>query len=125
MDGRWLETTPVESVTHFMPSTFTLPELWRSAAVPIRRVFFRRWFTTLARIGSKGNAEVFLDPELVTGKPNTYVGEWSEGTERSGEIFLYVNNAVLPFPWIYDLFYRDHAGTAEIVIRRCAETTCL
>ena len=124
MEGGW-KTTPVGFVTHFMPSTFTLPDLWRSAAVPIRRVFFRRWFTTLARIGSKGNAEVFLDPEPVTGKPNTYVGEWSEGTERSGEIFLYVNDAVLPFPWIYDLFYRDHAGTAEIVIWRCAETTCL
>ena len=38
--------------------------------------------------------------------------------ERSGELFLYVNDAVLPLPWVYDLFYRNNKGTASIVIRR-------
>jgi hypothetical protein len=42
----------------------------------------------------------------------------ARGAERSGEVFLYVNDAVLPLPWIHDLFYRNTKGAAEVVIRR-------
>lgn len=118
LDGS-VEATPAGFATRFLPWEMTFGDLGRAAAVPFRRVFFRRWFVALARIGSTGNAEEFLDPVRVTGKPNTYVGEWgSDGAERSGELFLYVNDAVLPFPGIHNLFYRDNTGSATVVIKR-------
>ena len=32
----------------------------------------------------------------------------------SGEVFLYVNEAVVGLPWLYDLFYKNNGGTAEV-----------
>jgi hypothetical protein len=84
------------------------------SALPLRRVIFRRWFSLLGRIGSKGVAEVFLDP---TGTSNTFRGRISKA-ERDGELFLYVNDAALPLPWVGDIFYRNNRGTAQVVVRR-------
>jgi uncharacterized protein (DUF2235 family) len=96
---------------------------WETRAVgyvtdPLRRVFFRPWFRLLARIGSKGVAEDFLDPELLPGKPVTTYWAKTKTTDRGGELFLYVNGPVLPLPWIADVFYRRHSGEARIVIER-------
>jgi hypothetical protein len=38
--------------------------------------------------------------------------------ERSGELFLYVNESVVPLPWISDIFYWNNRGSAEVVIKR-------
>jgi ABC-type thiamine transport system ATPase subunit len=40
------------------------------------------------------------------------------GAERSGELFLYVNESVVPLPWISDIFYWNNRGSAEVVIKR-------
>ena len=85
---------------------------------PLRRVFFRPWFRLLARIGSTGVAEDFLDPILLRGKPMTTYWAETKKTDRGGELFLYVNGPVLPLPWIADAFYRRHSGEARIVIER-------
>jgi len=37
--------------------------------------------------------------------------------DRSGEIFLYVNDAVIGLPSIYDRFYADHWGKAKVTAR--------
>ena len=88
------------------------------ATDPLRRVFFRPWFRLLARINSKGVAEDFLDPVVIRGKPVTTYWAETKKTDRGGELFLYVNGPVLPFPWIADFFYRRHSGDAQIVIER-------
>jgi hypothetical protein len=99
-------------VLHFWPR-------WTvRSTVLLRRVLFRRWFLPLARIGAKGNAEIFLDVRPVAGTPNTYSISMKSGAERSGEIFLYVNDAGVPLPWVYDFFYRNNAGSADVVIER-------
>jgi uncharacterized protein (DUF2235 family) len=85
---------------------------------PLRRVFFRPWFRLLARIGSKGVAEDFLDPILLPGKSVTTYWAPTKKTDRAGELFLYVNGPVLPLPWISDVFYRHHKGEAGVVIER-------
>jgi hypothetical protein len=85
---------------------------------PLRRVFFRPWFRLLARIGSKGVAEDFLDPILLRDKPVTTYWAETKKTDRDGELFLYVNGPVLPLPWIADVFYRGHRGEARIVVER-------
>lgn len=118
--SRWMdrnrEVTPVGFGTSSMPTVFG--KLRMLSALPIRRVFFRRWFVPLARIGTKGNSEIFLDLHAAEERPNTYSVSMARGAERSGEVFLYVNDAVLPLPWINDLFYRNNKGSAEVVIRR-------
>jgi len=71
----------------------------------------------IARIGSKGVTEEFLDPEVVAGMPNTFRGGFRKA-ERDGELFLYINEAVIPFPWISDIFYHNNQGMAQVVIKR-------
>jgi uncharacterized protein (DUF2235 family) len=87
------------------------------STLPQRRVLFKRWFSLLARIGSTGVSEAFLDPEPVDGVPNTYKGMTGRA-ERSGELFLYVNESVVPLPGLSDAFYRNNRGMAEVVIER-------
>ncbi len=82
-------------------------------AMPLRRDYFRRWFTVIARVGSKGMYEDFLDP---TKDGSIYSG----GTSRlkaDGELFLYVNDAVVTLPRIYQAFYTDHRGKAQIKVQ--------
>jgi hypothetical protein len=58
------------------------------------------------------NARV-ADPRVVPGAPTeTYRDTFV--AERSGEVFLYVNDAVLGLPWLNDLFYGNNKGTAKI-----------
>jgi uncharacterized protein (DUF2235 family) len=42
------------------------------------------------------------------------VAEFTPG--RSGELFLYVNDAVLLWPGNFDLFYRNNGGTAKVTV---------
>jgi uncharacterized protein (DUF2235 family) len=109
------QTTPGGFRTATLPSWDN--KLFMAATLPQRRVIFRRWFSLLARIGSTGVAETFLDPELVSGASNTYQGV-IRSAERSGELFLYVNESVVPLPWISDIFYWNNRGSAEVVIKR-------
>ena len=113
-DGR-LKATPSgfgTSTLHSWPSKALM-----YAELPLRRVIFRRWFSLIARIGSKGVTEEFLDPEVVAGMPNTFRGGFRKA-ERDGELFLYINEAVIPFPWISDIFYHNNQGMAQVVIKR-------
>ncbi len=101
--------------------TAELPHWWMKlamvATMPMRRVIFRRWFTVIARIGPTGVYEDFLDPVRVDGTQNVYRGS-TQKAQRSGELFLYVNEAVVALPWITDVLYRNNKGEAQVVIRR-------
>jgi hypothetical protein len=59
------------------------------ATDPLRRIFFRPWFRLLARIGSKGVAEDFLDPVVIRGKPvNDLLGRNQENGSRRGAVSI-------------------------------------
>jgi uncharacterized protein (DUF2235 family) len=48
----------------------------------------------------------------------------SEITARaSGELFLYVNDAVLMWPGLTDVFYRNNSGTATVTVKRVEADT--
>jgi uncharacterized protein (DUF2235 family) len=79
-------------------------------ATPFRRVLLRPWFRIIARIGVTGTDEYFLDPDV---RPSTKL-EVPFVAHRSGEMFLYVNDAVLPI--FSDVFYSNNKGTAEVVV---------
>jgi uncharacterized protein (DUF2235 family) len=82
-------------------------------AVPVRRELIRPWFRMVARFGGKGGEETFLDPDPKDGS----IAEVITAT-RDGELFMFVNDAVLPIPGLYGYFYSNNTGTAEITITR-------
>jgi uncharacterized protein (DUF2235 family) len=87
-------------------------------AIPLRRVIFRPWFKLIARIGETGVDEYFLDPVLkkIEGQPDTTYTDEIKAL-RSGELFLYVNDAAIALPWFYKQFYGNNHGSAKISVR--------
>lgn len=93
---------------HWTQSAFMYLVEW-----PLRRIFIRPWFRVVARVGSTGNYEYFMDPDSQTARAL----QAQFKPERSGELFFYVNDVVLALPW-HDVFYRNNAGEATVTIKR-------
>ena len=85
-----------------------------TAAIPLRRVLLRPWFRIIARVGVVGADEYFLDPDSTALHPQEL--EVPFYAHRNGELFLYVNDAVLPFWRVMDAFYLNNGGTATVTI---------
>jgi hypothetical protein len=87
--------------------------------VPVRRVFLRPWFRVIGRIGTIGTDEYFLDPDRPSSlrKSRTDQLEVKFRARRRGELFLYVNEAVLALPWIADIWYWNNSGEAQLTVR--------
>jgi len=95
-----------------------LPRLSRNACVRRRWTISGPWYRLIALVGDKGVDEYFLDPVPVANtSPQAYRDTIK--TERSGELFLYVNDAVIGPPWLYDWFYgpTHHHGKAKVTVR--------
>ena len=115
-------------------------------AVPLRRTLTQPWFKPIARIGDVGTDEYALDPNPSVAW-NADEAETREGDERdtcsghalsshlnpdgkvfetqfiarsSGELFLYVNDAVIFPPWT--TFYCNNSGVARVLVQRILPT---
>lgn len=101
-----------------LPSVRSRVALW--LGLPLRRVILQPWFRVIARIGEKGTDEYFINPENqpVLGKSDSDQLIFVVRPRRDGELFLYVNEAVIAWPKQWDLFYRQNEGQAEVKIRR-------
>lgn len=109
-DGE-IQTSPVGYTSASQP----FPERWfLRSGVLLRRILFRRWYMAVARIGSTGVDEYFLDPVPVRDTVNAYRGFFT--ARRSGEVFVYVNDAVIAFPWLVSRFYDNNTGNAQVTI---------
>jgi uncharacterized protein (DUF2235 family) len=96
------------------------------SALPLRRVLNRPWFRPIARIGAVGADEYPLDPDTRVAAPNqdpapteapdTLVVEIR--ARRTGELFLYLNDAIIGLPRVADAFYRNNPGTARVEVTR-------
>jgi hypothetical protein len=88
------------------------------ALVPLRRELIRPWFRIVARIGGKGGEEMFLDPDFTD---KFLINEPITAT-RDGELFLFVNDAVIGIPGFndrfYTHFYKNNKGSARVTIKR-------
>ena len=107
-----IATTPQGYLSSQLPRYEAIPLRLGS---PLRRVLFRPWFRLIARVGAIGGNEYFLDPTRTSKSPQIYRDRFSAA--RSGELFLYTNDAVLPIPGLSDVFYRNNRGSAEITVR--------
>ena len=119
-----------------------------TASVLLRRHLGQPWYKPYARIGPTGSDEYPLDPKPSladhdppsrprsragpytcggTAKPNaipnkTDVTFASEIVARtSGELFLYVNDAVLEFPGLTSFFYCNNEGKASATVERLTD----
>lgn len=111
-DGR--QVTPVG----YRTSTIETSQRWKGYAIIfLRRILFRPWFRLIARVGETGVDEYFLDPIPVSNtNPQVYRATLPT-VQRSGEIFLYVNDAVIGSPWLSNRFYKGNKGTAKVTVR--------
>jgi hypothetical protein len=66
-------------------------------------------------VGATGTDEYFLDPESESGHPGVYEAEFR--SKRNGELFLYVNDAVIALPYLYPAFYWNNHGAAKVSVR--------
>ena len=91
---------------------------FQSFGAPYRRLIWSNWFATILRVGSTGLEEHRL-------KFEEKEGAWTTTFEprSSGEVFVYVNDTVISLPWIYDLFYRNNHGTAEVKLQRLEKSS--
>ncbi|WP_076864041.1 DUF2235 domain-containing protein [Bradyrhizobium mercantei] len=117
MSEPWEDAGRAVTPIGYRTSTIEAATRWRGyATIFLRRVLFRPWFRLIARVGETGVDEYFLDP-LPTPNTDPQVYKARFTADRSGEIFLYVNQAVIGLPWITKWFYGDHKGKAKITVR--------
>ena len=86
---------------------------WQVVRWPLKRHLFVEPFKVIARVGSTGNDERVLEPD---DNPKSNNLEAIVTPKRSGELFLYVNEAVWAHDW--DRYYQDNSGSAAIAVSR-------
>jgi uncharacterized protein (DUF2235 family) len=116
--GRRFETDLNGFQISELPSVRDRVALW--LGLPLRRVILQPWFRVIARIGEKGTDEYFINPENqpVLGKSDSDQLIFVVRPRRDGELFLYVNEAVIGWPKHWDVFYRHNEGEAKVEIKR-------
>ena len=81
--------------------------------IPFRRHITEPWFKPIARIGAYGNDDYPLNAEDGS-DDNTLISEIT--ARKSGELFLFVNDAILPIPTAWQFFYINNEGTARVKV---------
>jgi len=79
--------------------------LYLLAGVPMLRVAGENWLKPIARIGVYGREEYPLGPHSTLIVP-----------QRTNELFLYVNNAVLGLPELWRILYPNNSGSVTVEI---------
>jgi uncharacterized protein (DUF2235 family) len=114
-EPRWFDQDIPTSPAGFY--SLDAPAAWHKAlmvlALPMRRDLIRPWFRIVARTGSVGGEESFLDPD-----PKDYSIDEVLRATRDGELFLFVNDAVLGLPDFEGIFYSNNHGSADVTIAR-------
>lgn len=110
---------PASKGIYFLDPPGIVPKFLQFIGIPLRRELTRPWFRIVARFGSEGGEETFLDPD-----PDSSDGSIAEVIQatRDGELYLFVNDAVLGLPGRYGFFYGNNEGKAEVTITR--QKTC-
>jgi hypothetical protein len=113
-------------------NTSDIQDVWQRilsvVAWPLKRDYTQPSFRIVARVGSTGKNEEFLLPDPIPAertidqlKSDDVRLEIPIQPKSSGELFLYVNDAVVAIPGSEDFFYRDNVGSAKVMIRRARQ----
>jgi hypothetical protein len=123
----WFDASVPAGPNGIQPEDVTLG---MSLGVPLRRHLGQPWFKPMARINSRGTDVYPLDPKpTVPASPlpknadptanNEIVFETEIVARTQGELFLYVNDAVLRVPFYPDSalwFYKNNKGGTDVRI---------
>jgi len=89
--------------------------LW--LGLPLRRWWTESWFKPIAQIGKLGNDQYVLSPTDVVAVPSPANKIVTDITARGdGELFIFVNDAVLMVPGWLQYFYDNNHGTATVSV---------
>ena len=90
--------------------------------VPIRRLLASNWFATIIRIGNSGFGEIVLrydrkeQPPCQCPSTTSYTATFK--AQKTGEVFVYVNDAVIGIPRYFDRFYTlNNKGKADLTLQ--------
>ncbi len=83
---------------------------YMAAFTPLRRILSEDWFKPVARVSHNRTEEHMLGQHSTLVVPN-----------NGGELFLYVNDAIVGLPRIWNHFYANNVGTATIAIHKVEE----
>ncbi|TVR67473.1 MAG: DUF2235 domain-containing protein [Candidatus Competibacteraceae bacterium] len=131
----WASGVPVEEGQRYQ-ITLTITEPWKDSDITpgingfgfesmpwtmypgllLRRNISEPWFKLIARIGAQGLDEYPLDLKPV-GEPSSGQFTAAITARRHGEVFLFVNDAILPLPQRWQFFYNNNEGEAIVVIK--------
>ncbi len=125
MNAQWLdgERHPIESTIEGF-ELGEVPSLVQRGvmfvAMPLRRNPWELWFRPIARVGAKGTDEYPLDLDApgTVRTPDRREVTFVVRPRRNGELFLYVNDAVLGIPGLRSYFYDNNRGSATLTVRR-------
>lgn len=146
MQDRWFDQSLETDVGGFPSSSYRTRYLGLSLrplylGLPLRRWLVSNWFEPVARIGAVGDYEYPLEPASPipadpfekchdaqklsqadcaekNGLHATRVLISDIQPKTSGELFIYVNDAVLLWPGLTDFFYRNNSGSATVKVER-------
>jgi uncharacterized protein (DUF2235 family) len=81
--------------------------------LPLRRELFEDWFRIVLRYGRTGGEEITQEPD-----PTDPLIQDNIKPTRNGQLYIFVNDAVIGIPGLYGALYNDNEGTAELTIKR-------
>ena len=108
-DG-WMDADILVPTTGGFASDAPAAPWYLFLAAPMKRDMGQNWFRPIAHVGEHVQTEHALGPKT------RFVVE-----KRSGELFLFVNDAVIGVPGIWDYFYRNNRGEASVTIRKIGD----
>jgi hypothetical protein len=108
----WSDTSIATDLAGFSFNEMTWPMY---LALPFRRWLTEPWLKPIARIGSHSNDEYVLEPSRPFAAGETRDHLYTEiRARRDGELFLYVNDALVLWPGLH--FYGNNHGKAIVKI---------
>jgi hypothetical protein len=123
MTDNWKDGDKSTTMSGFASDTFIF-----RIGIQWRRWWTQNWFKPIAQIGAVGNDEYVLNPlkDDCTAAPDDKRMLVSEIVPRTGgELFIYVNDAVVMIPGWIDYFYKlNNQGGASIEVKPMERNGC-
>jgi uncharacterized protein (DUF2235 family) len=81
--------------------------------LPLRRELLEDWFRIVLRYGRVGGEETTFEPD-----PTDPLIQDNIKPTREGELFIFINDAVIGIPGLYGWLYSYNGGEAQLTVKR-------
>jgi uncharacterized protein (DUF2235 family) len=90
---------------------------WKQlAGMPFKRLIWSNWFAPIVRVGSTGLEEHLPTFKQEAPGSNRWTAEFI--ARNDGEVFVYVNDTSIFFPWLLYRFYFNNKGSAVVSLKK-------